>query len=168
MTLTQFQERLRAATDTRMTQAALEATTEYGRGLEARARARAPRRSGRLASSVRSSSTVVGQGDVRLETQAGAGLRYGRMQEFGGTVRGNPLLVVGKNLAAGGRGFFTLRARDGRLFLARREGGTVTLAARLSPQVRVPATHFLRNANNQAELKANVQAAIRKVLRGQR
>lgn len=151
-----------------MTEATRQAGSEYARGVEARARARAPRRSGRLAGSIKGSSSVVAQGDVRVETQAGAGLRYGRMQEFGGTVRGNPLLAVGRKPGDVGRGFFVLTAKDGRLFLARRTGGGVQIAARLKPDVRLTGKHFLRDAQDRAELKSKVAVAIKRMLAGMR
>lgn len=166
MKISDLTERLRQATDARMTDAAQRAGSEYARGVEARARARAPRRSGRLASSIKGSSTVLAQGDVRIETQAGAGLRYGRMQEFGGTVRGNPLLAVGRKPGEVGRGFFVLTAKDGRLFLARRVGTGVQLAARLKPDVRLTGRHFLRDAQDRAELKEKVAVAIKSMLAG--
>lgn len=116
--------------------------------------------SGRLRDSIRAKVEVGGNG---LVIRLSAGVSYGPIQEEGGTVTGKPWLKIPLRGASEGGKLFTVKLKDGRLFLARQSGSGLAFAYRLHPgPIRIKGGHFLRDAL--AEVQPKLKVALEKAV----
>lgn len=136
------------------------------RTLAADAARRAPRRTGRLARSLRGTVSVTSRAQVDLQLHSdhpAAGI-----QDTGGSVRrGSRHLAVPIGTVRvpvrSAVGTFVLKSRDGRRFIAQRlGGGGVRLLARLMDEVQVPGTGYASAAFDRAAsaLPVDLTAAV--------
>ena len=164
ITLAQYSERLDTLVDKGIQRTTVDVLNEARpRTLDA-ARRLVPRRRGFLSASLR--ADVVQEGS-KVSLSRSAGTVYGGTQEAGGTI-----FARGRELAVGLRpdeirtGMFVLTSKDGRRFLARKDGRDTVLLARLMPAVSLRGFHYLRDSLDQRDLETSMSKAMSKALQG--
>lgn len=165
--------------------AVLECMTRFAVELEGEAKRRAPARTSALRRSITAMAKLTADGG-EIKLQAGsADVAYAAMQEYGGQVspRASKYLAIpfGPALTAAGAlkarfrvgslrnvaGLFVVKKKDGRLFLAWKEGKALQVAFRLTKgPVTIPEQGYLRASVTEklpdfvADLEKTIAAAL--------